>query len=168
MISLAKRVIAYYEALGAGPRPGVASRAITAFERGHALTLPPPVSEFYQELDGLDGEVPDFGFHSLQLWPLAELATVTGRVAECRGAPDYGPIVNSLREADQYVAFGDGACWSHVLAFRLTPNAGPVLWISGAHYAQMAPTFAEFWERYLDNPDSMLWPNDEQIVAPAG
>jgi hypothetical protein len=111
--------------------------------------------------------VPEFGFHALQLWRLSELSPVTGRVAEFRGAPDYGLIVHTLPDADQYVAFGDGAVWSHVLAFRLSPDAGPVLWISGASFAKIASSFGEFWERYLEDPDSMLWPTSEQIISPA-
>ena len=66
------------------------------------------------------------------------------------------------------VAFGDGAIWSHVLAFRLSPHAGPVLWICGASYAELAPGFDDFWERYLANPDTMLWPTAEQVISPGG
>jgi hypothetical protein len=165
---LAGRVEAYYDALGARPRPGVAPDELAEFEAAHALRLPQPVSEFYLHLDGLDGEVPEFGFHALQLWRLAELTRVSHRVAEFRGAPDYGPIVQTLPDSDQYVAFGDGAVWSHVLAFRLGAEAGPVLWICGAAYAEVAPNFVAFWEGYLDDPDSMLWPTENQIIAPAG
>jgi hypothetical protein len=167
VFSIARRVAEYYEALGAGPRPGATPGDLAAFDAANGLTLPRAARELYLALDGLDGEVPDFGFHALQLWPLAELSRVSERVAEFRGIPDYGPIVRALPEADQYVAFGDGAVWSHVLVFRLTPNAGPVLWISGASYAEVAPSFDEFWVRYLDEPDSVLWPAEGQIVSPA-
>jgi len=165
---IATRVEAYYAALGAKPRPGVAPGALAAFEEAHGLTLPRSVSEFYLALDGIDGEVPEFGFHTLRLWPLAELSRISDRVAEFRGIPDYGPIVQTLPNADQYVAFGDGAIWSHVLAFRLSPHAGPVLWICGASYAELAPGFDDFWERYLANPDTMLWPTAEQVISPGG
>jgi len=166
--AIAARVEAYYDALGAEPRPGVAPTELAAFEEAHRLTLPRVVSEFYLAVDGLGGEVPDFGFHALQLWPLAELSRVSDRVAEFRGVPDYGPIVRTLPEADQYVAFGDGAIWSHVLAFRVTAHAGPVLWICGGSYAEVAPSFEEFWERYLDEPDALLWPTADKIISPAG
>src|SRR5690349_12586806 len=124
MSAIATRVAAYYEALGARPRPGVAPDVLASFEREHGLVLPQSVRDLYSALDGLDGEVPELGFRALQLWQLAELSRVTERVAEFRGIPDYSPIVRTLPEADQYVAFGDGAVWSHVLAFRLTPHAG--------------------------------------------
>ncbi|MDQ6768983.1 MAG: SMI1/KNR4 family protein [Gemmatimonadota bacterium] len=168
VIDISARVRAYYEAIGAAPRPGVAPGELAAFEAAHGLTLPRPVSEFYFALDGLGGVVPELGFHALQLWSLAELSRVSEQVAEFRGIPDYGPIVQTLRDADQYFAFGDGAIWSHVLAFRLTPHAGPVLWICGDSYAEVAPSFNEFWDRYLDDPDSMLWPTEEQVISPAG
>ncbi len=137
----------YYEALSAEPRSGVARHELIAFENAHGIALPHPVREFYLRLDGLNGDVPEFGLHALQLWPLLELSRVSDRVAQFRGIPDYGPIVDSLARAEEYIAFGDGAAWSHVLAFRVSPDAGPVLWICGASYATMAPSFEEFWER---------------------
>jgi hypothetical protein len=167
VINLARRVEAYYEALGAAPRPGVAPEELAAFESSHELHLPRPVSEFYLALDGLGAEVPEFGFHALQLWPLAELTRVSDRVAEFRGVPDYGPIVNTLPDADQYIAFGDGAVWSHVLAFRISSEGGPVVWICGAAYAEVAASFVEFWERYLIDPDAIFWPSEDKIIAPA-
>ena len=167
MNSLAARVEEYYEALGAPPRPGVGPAELAAFEAAHGLTLPRAVRDLYLRLDGLEGDVPEFGFHALQLWPLTELSRVSDRVAQFGGIPDYRPIVHSLPEAAQYVAFGDGAVWSHVLAFRLSPHGGPILWICGASYAEMAPSFEAFWERYLENPDSMLWPEEGQVISPA-
>ena len=157
----------HYEALAAGPRPGVSPAALAAFEAAHGLTLPRPIAELYLALDGLDGEVPEFGLHALQLWPLTELSRVSDRVAAYQGIPDYGPILKTLPNVEQYVAFGDAMCWSHVLAARLTPSAGPVLWISGGAYATVAPTFGEFWTLYLASPDSVLWPRAAQIISPA-
>lgn len=122
--------------------------------------------ELYSSLDGLDGEVPDFGYNALQLWPLAELTRVDERVAEYRGIPDYGPIVETLPDAAQYVAFGDAMCWSHVLAARLSADGGPVLWISGSDYERVAEAFEDFWAIYLENPASVLWPGSNQNLSP--
>ena len=162
------RVRDYYQALGAEPRPGVSHAALGAFEEAQGLTLPSPVRGLYLTVDGLQGEVPEFGFHALQLWPLADLSRVSDRVAAFRGIPDYGPIVHTLPDANQYVAFGDGAIWSHVLAFRLSQHAGPVLWICGKSYAEVSPDFSEFWRRYLEDPDALLWPTDDQVISTAG
>ena len=167
MSRISSMVREYYQALGAAPRPGATPDAIAAFERTHGLRLPHPIVDLYQALDGIDGDVPEFGFHALQLWPLAELSRVSEQVAEYQGIPDYGAIAEILPEADQYVAFGDGACWSHVLAARLSIDGGPVLWISGSSYATIAPSFEAFWALYLENPDSMLWPTEGQINSPA-
>jgi hypothetical protein len=133
-------VVEHYEDLGAEPRPGVSLAEIADCEAVHGLTLPRAVARLYVALDGLAGEVPDFGLHALQLWPLAELTRVSDRVAEYRGIPDYGPIVHTLPNAEEYVAFGDALCWSHVVAVRLA-EPGPVLWICGGEYAEVAPTF---------------------------
>ena len=75
-------------------------------------------------------------------------------------------ITRTLPGADQYPAFGDGMCWSHVLAVHLGETSG-VLWICGEVYAEVAPTFEEFWARYLADADSVLWPGEGQLVAPA-
>ncbi|HEY9228089.1 MAG TPA: SMI1/KNR4 family protein [Gemmatimonadaceae bacterium] len=168
MSLIGAEVAAYYEALGADPRPGVAPEELIAFESANRLTLPASVREFYLSLDGLDGEVPEFGFYALQLWPLAKLTRVSVGVTAFRGVPDYGPIIDTLPDADEYVAFGDGAIWSHVLAFRLCRRAGPVLWICGGSYAEIASDFDDFWRRYLQNPDALLWPSADQIISPAG
>ena len=167
-MTIAAQVEAYCDAIGARPRPGIAPGELAAFEESRALTLPRPVRDFYLAFDGLHGEVPELGFHALQLWRLTELSRVSERVAEFRGIPDYGPIIRTLADADQYVAFGDGAVWSHVLAFRLSADAGPVLWICGASYAEVAPNFEEFWRRYLEDPDALLWPTTDQVISPAG
>ncbi len=167
MSFIASRLREYYEILGARPRPGCSPSALAAFASTHQLKLPRSVAEFYLALDGLDGEVPEFGLHASQLWPLGELTRVSQRVAQFRGIPDYGLILNTLPDADEYLAFGDAMCWSHVLAVRLTEEAGPVLWISGAAYARVGASFDDFWARYLQSPDSVLWPSQEQIVSPA-
>jgi hypothetical protein len=167
MADIVSRVVAHYQALGAGPRPGVTRIDLDAFEAAHALVLPPAVRALYAAIDGLDGEVPEFGMRALQLWPLRELSRVSERVAEFRGIPDYGAIRDTLPDADQYLAFGDGAVWSHVLAVRLAPEAGPVLWICGASCAEVAPSFEAFWERYLERPEPVLWATEAQIVSPA-
>src|SRR5687767_7980061 len=122
MSSIADRVRDHSHALGAVPRRGASRGAVAAFEAAHRLRLPPPMAEFYLALDGLEGDVPDLGLHALELWPLTELTRVSEGIAECRGTPDYGPILRTLPDADQYLAFGDAMCWSHVLAARLTPE----------------------------------------------
>ena len=168
MNHLYARVREHYEELGADPRPGAAPEQIAAFESARNLRLPRSLAELYLTLNGLDGEVPNFGMHALQLWSLSELTRVSEGVAAYRGIPDYGPITRTLSGADQYLAFGDALCWSHVLAVRLIEPASRVLWICGGAYAEVAPTFDDFWARYLADPDSVLWPGEEQIIAPAG
>ena len=167
MSFIATRVSEHYQALGAKPRPGCSPNQLANFEKAHGFALPRSIAEFYLALDGLDADVPEFGLHALQLWPLEELTLVSEGVAEYTGIPDYAPILKTLAEVDQYLAFGDAMCWSHVLAARLSPSGGPVLWISGGSYAPVALSFDDFWIRYLESPDAVLWPKQEQIVSPA-
>jgi len=167
MDSLFSRVAGYYESIGAMPRPGASGPQLQAFEGRNGLSLPASVRALYSTIDGLDGEVPECGFHDLHLWRLHELGRVNERVAEFRGSPDYRSIVTALPRSSEFIAFGDGAIWSHVLAFRLSENGGPVIWISGGVYTEMAPSFEEYWHRYLENPDSMLWPTDAHEMLPA-
>ncbi len=157
---LAVKVRDYYRGIGANPRPGVSARDLTQFEERHGLSLPRAVSDFYLTFDGVGAHILDLMF--FDSWPLAELGRVPDTVASFRGIPDYGPIANVLPDSNEYVAFGDGMVWSHVLAFRLNPgstDSGPVVWISGARYAKVADTYSEFWELYLANAAAVLWPH---------
>ncbi len=47
MSFIAERVREHYEALDAGPRPGCAPGALSAFESAHNLSLPRSFADFY-------------------------------------------------------------------------------------------------------------------------
>jgi hypothetical protein len=149
------RVLEYWERTEAGARPGVSAEALRQFEGAHAVRIPREMAEFYQAADGMrcDRQL-------LIVWPLAEVGRVPGSVATYRGTPDFGPITRTLPAADEYFAFADSMCWSHVYATRLTPAGedSPVLWICGAAYEELAPSFGAYWERYLRDPESVVWP----------
>jgi hypothetical protein len=60
--------------------------------------------------------------------------------------------------------------WSQVFAVRFGPPAAAtqVLWISGASYAVIAPTFDAFWDLYLSEPDAALFATRSVIKTTAG
>jgi hypothetical protein len=154
--AVANRVRARWEDIRAGIRPGVAAAEISSFEATHRIRLDISVVEFYQMVDGMacgDSE-------AFQAWALTSIGPVPSVVARFRGIPDYGGICETLPDAGDYFAFGDCMCWSHVLAVRLRPShAGtPVVWICGDRHTIVASSFNRFWERYLDDPRSVLWP----------
>jgi hypothetical protein len=160
------RVRTFWEKCGADPRTGVAAEEIAAFEVRHGLSLPQSVAAFYRAVNGtveLDSEV-------FAAWPLSEVGTVRDVVAPYRGVPDYGLICELLADAGDYFAFGDCMIWSQVLAVRLRPEPASteVIWISGAAYAIVAPTFEEFWEEYLRDPVPVLWARHADIETLAG
>jgi hypothetical protein len=149
------RVLDYWERTDAGARPGVSAEALREFEATHGVRMPPDMAEFYRAADGMrcDG-------HLLVVWPLAEVGRVPDTVATFRGVPDFGPITRTLPGAGEYFAFADSMCWSHTYATRLTATGedSPVLWICGAEYEALAPSFGAFWERYLHDGESVVWP----------
>ena len=130
------------------------------------MSLSHSVASFYRAVNGTvesDSEV-------FTAWPFSEVGTVRDVVAPYRGIPDYGRICELLADSGDYFAFADCMIWSQVLAVRLRPKLASteVIWISGATYAIVAPTFEEFWERYLRNPVPVLWATLADIETLAG
>jgi hypothetical protein len=154
MTDIPARVRAFWDSIKATGRPGVSADELAAFQATHNVVLPPSVAAFYRTVNGtiMDNEV-------FQAWPLAELGPVPSTVATYRGTPDYGAIVQTLPDANDYFAFGDCMILSQVMAVRLRPlHVGtPVVWIQGHYFVRVAGNFDEFWERYLVDPVSVLW-----------
>ena len=93
-----------------------------------------------------------------EAWPLARFGSVPEVVTPFAGIPDYSQIATKLPDAAEYFAFADYMIWSRVFAVRLSSGAATqVVGICGDSYAYVAPTFEAFWERYLTDPDAVLF-----------
>ena len=163
--TFAERVRDFWSAEGARPRAGVSREEIRTAESKLGVRLPKDVAEFFQIVNGTDGTSGDL----FEAWSLDRVGAVPDVLSEFRGIPDYGRIGAALPFAKEYFVFADAMVWSQVLAVRLAPGvATEVVWISGSSFASVALTFMTFWERYLAEPDSMVWARGATIQSPAG
>jgi len=165
-VSIDQRMRAHWQKSGAEPRAGAGREEIEACEQRIGRALPPDVASFYRGVNGSDQTDSDL----FAAWPLAEIGSVAQVVTPFQGIPNYRDITQFLPEAGDYFAFADCMIWSQVLAVRVSLAGKPtqVAWLSGSSYAIVAPTFVEFWERYLADPPLVLWPEKSAIKSPAG
>jgi hypothetical protein len=150
-----KRLLAFWRESGAVPRPGVSAADLRACEDRIGRSLPDDVAKFYRCVNGTE-ETTDWLFEA---WSLEKLGSVPEVVTCFAGIPDYSRIATRLPEAADYFAFADYMIWSRVFAVRLAPGSTPtqVVGLCGDSYVYIAPTFDEFWERYLIDPDAALF-----------
>lgn len=163
--TLAERVRDFWSAEGARPRTGVSQDDIRSAEAKLGIRLPRDVAEFFQIVNGTEDTSGDL----FEAWSLDRVGAVPHVLSEFRGTPDYGRIGEVLPFAGEYFVFADAMVWSQVLAVRLASGvATEVVWISGGSFASVAPTFTTFWERYLIEPDSVVWAFGAPVQSPAG
>jgi len=150
-----QRLLARWRESGAVPRPGASAADLHACQERIGRSLPDDVARFYRCVNGTE-ETTDWLFHA---WSLEKLGSVPEVVTPFDGIPDYSRIANRLPDAANYFAFADYMIWSRVFAVRLAPGLTPtqVVGLCGDSYVYIAPTFDEFWERYLSDPDAALF-----------
>lgn len=160
-----QRVRKFWTANGVLPRSGVATADLRACEQRIGRALPPDVARFYECINGTE-ETAEWLF---EVWPIERIGAVPEVVTPFAGIPDYSEIAKRLPNAEEYFAFADCMIWSHVFAVRLGASSTPtqVVWLCGDSYAVLAPTFGAFWERYLDDAESMLFARQAVIDSPA-
>jgi hypothetical protein len=157
---VADRVRGFWFEQGARPRLGASDADIRAAEIRLGVRLPEDVQRFFGTVNGTEGTSEDL----FQAWSLNEIGTVPNVVAEFGGIPDYRRIASVLPNAAEYFAFADAMIWSQVLAVRITDRAATeVVWISGCAFALVASTFEAFWERYLTDPEAVVWARGAHI-----
>ncbi len=153
--TVAIRVRDFWRSEGARPRAGLSAQDIRSAEARLGIRLPQDVARYFLIVDGTVGTCGDL----FEAWSLDRVAAVPEALGHFRGTPDYGRIGTTLPYASEYFVFADVMVWSQVLAVRIAPDvASEVVWISGSSFASVAPTFESFWERYLVEPASVVWP----------
>ena len=160
MEPVADRLRGFWFEQGARPRLGATEADLRAADIRLGVRLPEDVRRFFETVNGTEGTSGDL----FQAWSLNEIGAVPNVVAEFGGIPDYPRIASVLPNAAEYFAFADAMIWSQVLAVRITNRAATeVVWISGCSFATVAPTFETFWERYLTDPDAVVWARGANI-----
>ena len=167
LTDLGFRLRAFWHSQGAAPRPGVREAELVDAEVRLGVALPHDVRSLYAIVNGT-GEAD--GDDLFSVWPLSECRDLVAVAAEwSRGIPDHGKIAASPGAAE-YVVFADCMISSEFLSVRVRPSGSlsDVMWSCGEHYAPVATSFEDFWERYLEDRDLILHPNDALIRKATG
>ena len=134
----------------APPLPGVDAAAIAAFERRFGVRLPADVRKYFLTTNGtgdfMDGAF--FSFWPLQrVKPLHEMWMSVGPVrAAYPGCFVFAD--HSVRRCEFAVRLGDSPQRAGPV-FRISESSNP----SGE---QVAPSFVDFMERYMEEPEVVL------------
>jgi hypothetical protein len=153
--SLAQRMKAFWEVVGAHPRPGVSIAEIEAFEAKRGIRLTRELRDYFLVVDGMENWETDSQWLT-HFFSLGSLRTVREEIAHYGGVPDYREVVNFLEDPDHTFVIADIMLRSHFLVVRLTSEpvgTSPVLETMGAEFNLAAPSFNELARRYLADPD---------------
>lgn len=127
---------------------------ILSFERKYAVTRPPIVRDFFNELNGtIQGKLGMDDENLIGFWHLDEVRPLD---EEC---PDY-----TTPEEPNLFIFADHCIWAHAYAMRLAsgPNIETAIFLIGlAQPLKIAGTFEEFLRRYAAGDQSVLFPRIE-------
>jgi hypothetical protein len=118
--------------------PAATSEQVRDFEQKHSTRLPADLVQFFLEAGGMKN--PDS--HHLRVWPISELALISGSDCAAMGLPEP-----SFWFADYLIS-------SHVYAIHL--GAANPIFVTGGGTAMVAESFEAFLQAYLADPDSIL------------
>ncbi len=150
MPMLSERLRERWISTGISVRPGIHPGEVRAFESRYGVSLPPDLWDYFTTVDGMERWESDEDL--LEFLHLGAVKSVPEELADFRGIPDYGNIVNTLPNSERYFIIADFMLASYVYTIRLAEDASqetPVVWICGDQYARIADSFTEFGEKYL-------------------
>ncbi len=132
-----------WERQGGGARAGVTEVELEAFERKHGLELPEDVADYFRTVDGMSEDESDQ--LGIRFWSLDELR----------------PVVEELPSVDagafkDYFVFADYSMWAHGYAVRLGQPGDDVIIVGGENPVAVAPSFREFLQLYLTQPERLF------------
>jgi hypothetical protein len=140
----AEKLRTAWAAAGARVRDGTNDEAIRAFERKYSVKLPWSVEQYFRCVDGMNAEETDS--FDIRFWSLAEVEPV---------APELGGRLPELSSG--YFAFADYCLWTHAYAFNAASySSGNVVVIGGDLSYPVAPTFGDFLDLYVVDPNKLL------------
>jgi SMI1 / KNR4 family (SUKH-1) len=127
-------------------RPGATDAELRDFERKYNVYLPTDLKDYFSQVNGFDKY--DVDDDMLSFLPLDEIEPVS---------KDW----SSKPEAISYFIFVDYSISAHVYAIRLTDDPSlnnPVFIVYDENPIQIANSFSEFAEAYLNNDYRILFP----------
>jgi hypothetical protein len=128
---------------GVAPRPGASGVEIAAFERAHGILLSVDVADYFRAVDGMnETEADQFG---ICFWSLKKM----------RAAREEIPAAHAAA-FESYFVFADYSLWAHGYAVRLGEAGDDVIIVGDESPVSIAPSFAAFFELYLQQPDRLF------------
>lgn len=144
MAELLKRLVTCWTSQGISLRQGVRSGGIQQFERNWRIHLPDDLVAYFLRVDGM--ALGEYDRQLIRFWPLSELKPAGSELR----AIDVGLY------ADEFL-FADYSIWAHEYVINLGALAyGRVAIAGGVSPIQVAKSFGQFLERYLNDPDSLF------------
>ena len=152
MNSVGELVTTHWLGQGIKLRPGATESEITDFEAKYDVCLPEDMREFLAVVNGFDnrsGEEVDSDM--ITFFSLEEIKPLN--------ASDWGVA----SRAESYFVFADWSISAHVYAVRLLNDcaaSSPVVVVYDA-LVQVADSFAEFMQAYLEGNKAVLFPEPQ-------
>ena len=140
---LLKEVRMQWELAGIALAEPATVRDLQEFETAHQIAFPRDVAIYFLTLGGMQEGESDR--HGIRFWPLHEVEAASVALS------------TSDAELEGYYAFADYSIWAHGYAVKVTANCrGDVAIVGGVRVLRTAPSFVEFWKRYLNDPNSIF------------
>jgi hypothetical protein len=126
---------------------GVSEQALTQFESNHHVVLPADFRQYLSALNGLPDTGSDDNF--IFFWPLERINSLA------EGYPN-----SAEPDTDRYFIFADWSISCHEYVIRLSndANAATPVFVTYSPVQQIASSFSEFIERYLNDDQGVLFP----------
>ena len=124
---------------------------LLSFELENGVLIPSDLAEYFKLLNsankGLDKDLYEF-------YSFGQVKSVKNGLAFWRGIPDYGNIINTLKECENCFVFAHYQFHLFTYAIRLYQSKTDVneaYMICGDKYKIVANSFSDFLELYFDN-----------------
>ena len=149
MGNLLTRLAEHWRTHGAEPGAGAPEAEIAAFEARHGVRLPRELREYFATLNGLAHGRDDMTDEPIGFWRVVEVAPIA------QEAPDAG-----IPAPERCFVIADYLIGSHFYVARLPEDpaaAAEMLWVWRDGFGVLAPSFAEFLERYMASDEAVLY-----------
>ncbi len=147
MFQIVETLQKYWLRHGIKLNDGASENALAAFEAMHEVRLPEDLREYFASVNGFDDTVDDNDVTFLRLEDMKPLS-------------EYWS--SDVADAESYFVFADYSISAHVYAIRLlnSPrNGNPVVVVYDREPVEVANSFSEFIEGYLENSVGVLFPD---------
>ena len=121
------------------------------------LLLPQDISEYFEKINGTDGDYDDnlFTFYNL-----LDFKNIKDGLFTWSGSPDYSGLIDTLDNNADIFIFADHSFKMFTYAIRLYPiisDKNEVFILCGNEYRVIANSFTEFIDLYLNDDISLYF-----------